>query len=48
MVNATLPYLSTPVAALVEVMWWTGARPSELFDLRPRDIDVVPEPVGIA
>lgn len=38
-VDATLPFLSKPVAALVELMWWSGARPSELFGLRPRDID---------
>ena len=38
-VDATLPFLSRPVAALVELMWWTGARPSELFGLRPCDID---------
>ncbi|MBK8097610.1 MAG: site-specific integrase [Planctomycetes bacterium] len=38
-VDATLPHLSRPVAALIEIMWWTGARPSELFRLRPRDID---------
>ena len=38
-VEATLPYLSKPVAALVELMWWTGARPGELFGLRPKDID---------
>ena len=38
-VDATLPLLSQPVAGLVELMWWTGARPSELFFLRPCDID---------
>ena len=38
-VDATLPHLPKPVAALVELMWWTGARPSELFGLRPKDID---------
>ena len=38
-VDATLPHLPRPVAALVELMWWTGARPSELFGLRPCDID---------
>ncbi len=36
---ATLPYLSRPAAALVELLWWTGARPSELLGLRPADID---------
>jgi len=38
-VDATLPHLSRPVAAIVELLWWTGARPSELFGLRPCDID---------
>ena len=38
-VDATLPYLPRPVAALVELMWWTGARPSELMGLRPCDLD---------
>lgn len=38
-VDATLPYLSAPVAAMVELMWWTSVRPSELFGLRPCDID---------
>ena len=36
---ATLPYLSRPAAALVELLWWTGARPSELLGLCPRDLD---------
>jgi integrase len=38
-VDATLPHLSGPIAALVELMWHTGARPSELFGLCPADID---------
>jgi len=38
-VAATLPHLSTPVTAIVQILWWTGARPSELFGLRPADID---------
>ena len=38
-VDATLPFLCRPVAALLELMWWTGARPSELFGLTPADID---------
>lgn len=38
-VDATLPHLSRPVAAMVELLWWTGARPSELYGLRPCDID---------
>ena len=38
-VDATMPYLTKPLAGLVELMWWCGARPSELFDLRPMDVD---------
>lgn len=38
-VEATLPYLSKPVTALVELMWWSGARPSELFRLTSSDVD---------
>lgn len=38
-VEATLPYLTTPTRALIELMWWTPVRPSELFGLRPKDID---------
>ncbi|MEE9125883.1 MAG: hypothetical protein V3U11_01970 [Planctomycetota bacterium] len=36
---ATLPYLARPVAGLVELLWWTGARPSEVLRLRPCDLD---------
>lgn len=38
-VDATLPYLTKPLAALVQLLWLTGARPSELFRLTPADID---------
>ncbi len=36
---ATLPHLSRQVGGLVELMWWTGARPSELFGMTPSSID---------
>lgn len=36
---ATLPYLGRTAAAVVELLWWTGARPSEVLGLRPKDID---------
>lgn len=35
----TLPFMASPAAALVELLWWTGARPAELVGLRPCDID---------
>lgn len=38
-VGRTLPHLSPGVRALVTVQRWTGARPSELFGLRPCDLD---------
>lgn len=38
-VNATLPFLSRPVAGLVELLLATGARPGELVGLRAVDID---------
>ena len=38
-VDATVPYVSAPVKALIELMWWMGARPKELFGLRPCDLD---------
>lgn len=37
--EAVLPYLSRQVRALVRVLWWTGARPSEVLSLRPCDLD---------
>ena len=37
--EAVLPYLNKPVRALVKMLWLTGARPGELFGLRPCDID---------
>lgn len=38
-VFATIEYLHPVAAALVELLWWTGARPSEIFGLCPQDID---------
>jgi integrase len=38
-VNATLPYLSPVVAAMVQLQLHTGARPGEICRLRPCDID---------
>ncbi|KAA3609189.1 MAG: site-specific integrase [Planctomycetota bacterium] len=31
---AVLPYLRTPVRAMVELQWWTGARPGEVREFR--------------
>lgn len=36
---AVLPRVSTPVAAIIQVLYWSGARPGEILNLRPRDID---------
>ncbi|MCA8970812.1 MAG: site-specific integrase [Planctomycetes bacterium] len=38
-VEATLPYLPFPLDAVVQLLWHTGARPSEILGLRPRDFD---------
>lgn len=38
-IEATLPHLSSQLAAVVELLWHTGARPSEILTLRPRDVD---------
>jgi len=35
----TLRYLHPMAAAIVELLWWTGARPSEVLNLCPRDVD---------
>ncbi len=39
LLRATLPHLSRPVRALVELQLLTGARPGELLDLRPCDVE---------
>jgi site-specific recombinase XerD len=38
-IAATLPFLSPTVAAMVQVQWLTGCRPSEIFNMRVGDID---------
>ena len=38
-VNATLPFLTPPVAAMVRLQLLTGARPGEVSKMRPVDID---------
>ena len=38
-VDATLPYLTRPVAALIRVQRLTGARPGEVCAMRPCDLD---------
>jgi len=38
-VDATLPFLPEVVADMVQFQRLTGARPQEVFNLRPRDID---------
>jgi integrase len=38
-VEPTLAHLSPPLAAVVQLMWHTGARPSEALQLRMGDID---------
>lgn len=36
---ATLPHVRPPVRAVLELLWWTGARPSEILTLRTSDVD---------
>ena len=38
-VEATLPHVSAPVAAIIRVQLLTAARGGELFDMRPMDLD---------
>ena len=38
-VLAVLPHVSRQVAGIVELMWWSGMRPSEAIALRPVDLD---------
>ena len=38
-VEATLPFVPFPLDAVVMLLWLTGARPSEILGLRPRDFD---------
>lgn len=37
--RAVLPFLPPPVAAMVEVQWYTGCRPAEVIQLRLADLD---------
>jgi integrase len=37
--RATLPHLSPTVRAMLELLWWTGARPSEVCAMRSADVD---------
>lgn len=37
--DAITPFMTRPVEAALRVMYLTGARPSEILNLRPRDID---------
>lgn len=39
-VQKTLPHLTRHAAALVQVIWYTGARPGEMCKLRPCDLDM--------
>jgi integrase len=43
-VKATLPHLTPHVAAIVELLWLTGARPSEILTMRTGDIDRTSDP----
>jgi len=43
-VRATLPHLTPHVAAIVELLWLTGARPSEILSMRSGDIDRTTDP----
>lgn len=37
--KATLPHLSPTIRAMLELLWWTGARPSEICSMRTADVD---------
>jgi integrase len=43
-VRDTLPHLTPHVAAIVELLWLTGARPSEVLTMRTGDIDRTTDP----
>lgn len=42
-VDAVLPYLGPPVAAMVELQWLTGMRPGEVVIMRACDLDTTGE-----
>lgn len=46
-IDAVLPHLTKPLRAIVELLLLTGARPSEILQLRRRDIDAT-GPVWVA
>lgn len=37
--EAVLPHLLPPLAAVVELLWWSGARPTEILKLTMADLD---------
>ncbi|MBI3817441.1 MAG: site-specific integrase [Planctomycetes bacterium] len=37
---AVLPHVSPHIAAMIQLQWWTGMRPSEVTTMRMRDIDM--------
>ena len=37
--RATLPHLRPQIAAMLELMWHTGARPSEIYGMKTKDLD---------
>ena len=41
--RATLPFMPPAVAAIAEVMWFTGMRPGEAVQMRRRDLDMTGE-----
>ncbi|QDU66319.1 tyrosine-type recombinase/integrase [Engelhardtia mirabilis] len=38
-VDAVLPHASRQIAAIVELMWWSGMRSGEAVAMRPRDLE---------
>lgn len=45
--RAVLPYLRTPVRAMVELQWWTGARPGEVREFKLAYLNRTDEPVWL-
>lgn len=39
--TAILPHLPPSVAALAEIQWWTGMRPSEATKMKPKDVEAI-------
>lgn len=39
-VDAILPHVSTPLAAAIELQWWSGARPSEILQLTRKRLTI--------